>query len=76
MTKYQRKYKYPKEYITKKGTLKKNHKKKINTWLQKLKNQTPETYNELMLDNHFLQKQVQDYADALEIWVLIAQNNQ
>ena len=44
MTKnYQRKYKYPKEFVTKRGTLKKNHKKQINNWLQKVKHQTPET---------------------------------
>ena len=49
MTNYQRKYKYPKEFVTKKGILKKNHKKKINTWLQKMKNQSSESYNNLML---------------------------
>ena len=76
MTKnYQRKYKYPKEFVTKRGTLKKNHKKQINNWLQKVKHQTPETYNNLMLENYFLQKQVKEYSDALEDWVIIAQNN-
>ena len=28
-----------------------------------------------MLENHILQKQVKEYSDALEDWVIIAQNN-
>ena len=86
---YKRKYEYPKEYITKKGKLKKNYKRKINDWKKKMNNQTKENYNEIMLKNHYLKKennsliihndylknQNDDYAEALENWVLIAQNS-
>jgi hypothetical protein len=71
---YQRKYKYPKDLITKRGTLNKNKKRKVNEWIQDMKKFNMQSYNELKLENYFLKAQVKDYSDALEEWVLIAQN--
>ncbi len=71
---YKRKYQYPIEFITKRGTLKKNKKRKINKWIQDMKNYDMKSYNELKLENYFLKIQIKDYSEALEDWVLVAQS--
>ena len=71
---YKRKYHYPIEFITKRGTLNKNKKRKVNEWIQDMKKFNMESYNQLKLENYFLKAQVKDYSYALEEWVLIAQN--
>ena len=70
---YKRKYKYPSDFISKKGTLKKNRRKQINKWINTLKNHNLNSYNSLMLHNYFLEKQLVDYSNALEKWVLYSQ---
>tara|TARA_R110002072_G_scaffold2896_1_gene22403 strand:- start:265 stop:495 length:231 start_codon:yes stop_codon:yes gene_type:complete len=74
MTNYKRKYQYPIEFITKRGTLKKNKKRKVNEWIQDMKNFNMKSYNELKLENYFLKIQIKDYSEALEDWVLVAQS--
>ena len=74
MTKHKRKYQYPIEFITKHGALNKNKKKKINEWIQDMKNYDMKSYNELKLENYFLKMQIKDYSEALDDWVLVAQN--
>ena len=37
---YKRKYQYPIEFVTKRGTLNKNKKRKVNEWIQDMKNFT------------------------------------
>lgn len=48
-------------------------KKLINKWIHTLKHHNLNSYNDLMLHNYFLEKQVVDYSDALEQWVLYSQ---
>ena len=75
MTTYKRKYQYPNDFITIKGTLKKNKKRKVNEWIQDMKNYDMKSYNNFKLENYYLKKQIKNYSEALEEWVLIAQNN-
>ena len=66
MTNYKRKYQYPIEFITKRGTLNKNKKRKVNEWIQDMKNYDMKSYNQLKLENYFLKMQIKDYSEALE----------
>ena len=50
MTNYKRKYQYPIEFITKKGTLNKNKKRKVNEWIQDMKNYDMKSYTSLILE--------------------------
>ena len=71
-----RKYNYPIKYIKKDGKLKKNMKRKIYNWRKDIKDNylNEEIYTNLKLKNLKLEESIKDYQEALEIWVLIAQN--
>jgi hypothetical protein len=71
-----RKYNYPSKYIKKDGKLKKNMKKKIYEWRKDIKENylNEEIYTNLKLKNLKLEESIKDYQEALETWVLIAQN--
>lgn len=73
---YKRKYNYPNNYIKKNGTLKKNMKKKIYYWRKDIKENyfNEEIYTNLKLQNLKLKESIIDYQEALETWVLAAQN--
>ena len=71
-----RKYNYPSKYIKKDGKLKKNMKKKIYNWRKDIKENylNEDIYTNLKLKNLKLEESIKDYQEALETWVLIAQN--
>ena len=69
--KYERKYDYPADYICKRGALKKNRPKQIYNWRKNIKNKK---VNEVLLENYDLKKSIKSYQEALEEWVLYAQN--
>ena len=46
----------------------------MNEWIQDMKNYDMKSYNELKLENYFLKMQIKDYSEALEDWILVAQN--
>jgi hypothetical protein len=70
------KYKYPTKFIKKNGKLKKTMKKKIYNWRKDIKENylNQDMYTKLKLENEKLKQNIIDYQDALETWVLVAQN--
>jgi mRNA-degrading endonuclease RelE of RelBE toxin-antitoxin system len=71
------KYKYPDKFIKKNGKLKKTMRKQISNWRKDIKENylNQDMYTKLKLENEKLKQDIIDYQDALEIWVLVAQNN-
>ena len=72
MAKEKRKYNYPINFLTKRGVLKKNRLKQIHKWRETIK---MKKLNEVLIENYNLKKTIVYYQNALEDWVLIAQNN-
>lgn len=74
---HKRKYEYPITYIKKNGTLNKNKKKSIYIWRRDIQknHSTIKGYNKLKLENFNLKENIKNYIEALECWVLLAQNN-
>jgi hypothetical protein len=71
-----RKYEYPNDFINKNGTLNKNKRKKIYKWRQHLKyNIDKQNINKLQLENYKLKKDILNYQNALEQWVILYQNH-
>jgi len=68
----ERKYNYPINFLTKRGVLKKNRLKQIYKWRETIK---IKELNEVLVENYNLKKTIEYYQNALEEWVLIAQNN-
>ena len=68
----ERKYNYPINFLTKRGVLKKNRLKQIYKWRETIK---IKELNEVLIENYNLKKTIEYYQNALEEWVLIAQNN-
>jgi hypothetical protein len=73
---YKRKYNYPTKLINKNGKLNKSKKKQIYKWRKDIKDNylNEDIYTKLKLENEKLKSDIKDYQDALETWVLIAQN--
>jgi len=68
----ERKYNYPINFLTKRGVLKKNRLKQIYKWRETIK---IKKINDVLVENYNLKKTIEYYQNALEEWVLIAQNN-
>jgi hypothetical protein len=73
---YKHKYNYPTKLINKNGKLNKSKKKQIYKWRKDIKDNylNEDIYTKLKLENEKLKSDIKDYQDALETWVLIAQN--
>ena len=71
------KYKYPDKFIKKNGKLKKTMRKQISNWRKDIKENylNQDMYTKLKLENEKLKQDIIDYQDALETWVLVAQNH-
>tara|TARA_B110000858_G_C17784311_1_gene466378 strand:+ start:36 stop:263 length:228 start_codon:yes stop_codon:yes gene_type:complete len=71
------KYKYPDKFIKKNGKLKKTMRKQISNWRKDIKENylNQDMYTKLKLENEKLKQDIIEYQDALETWVLVAQNN-
>ena len=72
MVNRKRKYNYPINFLTKRGVLKKNRLKQIHKWRETIK---MKELNDVLIENYNLKKTIVYYQNALEDWVLIAQNN-
>ena len=79
-----RKYNYPSIFIRKDGKLMKNKKRLIIDWRNDIKKNylNEDIYkklklenNKLKIENNSLKLDIKMYENALEEWVLIAQNN-
>lgn len=72
------KYNYPAKFIKKNGKLKKTMRKKIYNWRKDIKENylNQDMYTKLKLENEKLKQNIIDYQDALETWVLVAQNKE
>jgi len=73
---YKRKYNYPSKLINKNGKLNKSKKKQIYNWRKDIKDNylNEDIYTKIKLENEKLKSDIEDYQNALETWVLIAQN--
>ena len=73
---YKRKYNYPSKLFNKNGKLNKSKKKQIYDWRKDIKDNylNEDIYTKIKLENEKLKSDIEDYQNALETWVLIAQN--